>query len=412
MATNLLKDLDCKNASVESGKTLRKLSDGGGLYLWVYADGRKYWRFKYLLHSKEKLLSVGVYPIVTLAMARKKADTLRKQHAEGIDPSAARQDAARLKKQQAANTFEVVAREWLAKQVASWSDSHTLDVTRRLEANLFPSLGSVPIADITPPILLETVRKIEERGAHDLAHRVLGVASQVLRYGVATQRVTSDVSRDLRGALTAPVRRHQHAVTTKELPDLLRAIVSYDSPTVGGDTQTRLALQLLSLTFVRTTELIAATWDEVDLDAAMWCVPAERMKGGKELMVPLSLQSIAILKQLKAIAGDSHFVLPGRSGLTHISNNTILYALYRLGYRSRMTGHGFRTVASTYLNESGNYNADWIERQLAHVPANQVAGAYNRALYLPQRIQMMQDWSTYIDSVINDPALYAKKVAA
>ena len=295
-----------------------------------------------------------------------------------------------------ANSFEAVAREWYAKQSHTWVDSHASNVLRRLEANLFPEIGTTPIAELTPPALLAALRKIEHRGAHDLAHRVLQVTGQVLRYGVATGRCERDLSSDLRGALTPHKGRHQAAVTPEELPALLRAIDGYGQV---GDKLTGYALRLLALTFVRTGELIGATWDEIDLDGAIWIVPPERMKMKTEHVVPLSAQALAVLGELRAIGCGSRYVFPGRNPDKPISNNTMLFALYRLGYKGKMTGHGFRTVASTILNEAG-FRGDVIERQLAHCERNDVRGAYNRAEYLPERRAMMQQWAAMVDSLI------------
>jgi len=239
------------------------------------------------------------------------------------------------------------------------------------------------------------VRPIEERGAYDLAHRVLQVCGQVFRYGVATGRCTRDIAADLRGALTPHKKKHQAAVRPEELPDLLRAIAGYDKV---GDKQTRLALDLLALTFTRTNELIAAEWTEFDLEAGIWIVPAGRMKMKREHVVPLSRQALAALADLKAISGGSRFVFPGRNRDRPMSNNTMLFALYRLGYKGKMTGHGFRAVASTMLNEKG-FRPDVIERQLAHEERNDVRGAYNRAEYLPERKKMMQQWADDLDGM-------------
>lgn len=410
-ATNLLSDTTCKNATSE-GNAIRKLADGDGLYLWVYADGRKYWRLRYFWTGKEKSLSLGVYPKESLAGARKKRQAILKQLSDGVDPSAKRKADEVAAKLSAVNTFEAVAREWYGKQVHTWAASHALDVKRRLETNIFPTLGARPIAELSPPEVLAAIRKIEHRGATDLAHRVMGVVGQVLRYGVATGRGERDHTADLRGALTPHVKGNQNAVPVKELPQLLRDISQYDQPPITGEPQTRLALQLLALTFVRTNELIGATWDEFDLDAPydadpeadkpgpMWSIPASRMKGNKAHMVPLAPQSVTVLNELKKLAGDSPYVLPGRTPSKPISNNTMLFALYRLGYRGKMTGHGFRAVASTALNESNKFESTWIERQLAHVPANEVESAYNRALYLPFRTAMMYWWADHIDSLM------------
>lgn len=394
MATNLLSAAECKNAG-SLGRALRKLHDGDGLYLWVYLDGRKYWRLRYWQAGREKSLSLGVYPKVSLSDARKKREELRRQLAAGLDPSAERR-AAKLQQQLAAeNSFEAVALEWYHKQLHTWVPHHASDVKRRLESNIFPALGKRPLDQIEAPELLAAIRTIEERGSYDLAHRVLQVCGQVFRYGIATGRCTRNLSTDLRGAPTPHKKQHQAAVRPEELPDLLRAIAGYDEI---GDRQTRLALQLLAQTFVRTNELIGAEWVEFDLDNALWIIPAGRMKMKTEHVVPLSRQALAMLAELKELSGGSRYVFPGRNRDKPISNNTMLFALYRLGYKGKMTGHGFRAVASTILNETG-FNPDVIERQLAHCKRNEVRGAYNRAEYLAERRRMLQHWADYLDAV-------------
>ncbi len=391
---NLLTDLDCKNAT--SGQaSIRKLSDGGGLYLWVSADGRKYWRLRYWIAGKEKALSLGVYPVVSLKEARGKRDCERKRLESGLDPSAERKASKHRQRVAAANSFEAVSREWYQKQLHTWVSSHANDVLRRLEINLFPDLGRRPIAEIEAPELLACIGKIERRGAYDLAHRVLQVSGQIFRYGIASGICKRDLSSDLRGALTPHKPKHQASVRPEELPALLRAIDGYEAI---GDRQTRLALQLLTLTFVRTGELIGAEWQEIDLDAGLWVIPAARMKMKTEHIVPLSSRAAAIFGELKELAGVSRFVFPGRNRDKPMSNNTMLFALYRLGYKGRMTGHGFRSVASTILNEQG-YNRDVIERQLAHCERDEVRGAYNRAEYLPQRRIMIQEWADHLDKL-------------
>lgn len=409
-ATNLLSDTQCKNATSE-GKAIRKLPDGDGLYLWVYADGRKYWRMRYFWTGKEKSLSVGVYPRETLANARKKRQAILKQLSDGVDPSAKRKADEVAAKLSAVNTFKAVADEWYSKQLHTWAASHALDVKRRLERNIYPALGARPIAELTAPEILAALRKIEQRGATDLSHRVMGVVGQVLRFGISTGRGERDHTADLRGALTPHVKTPQSAVKEKALPQLLRDISQYDQPPTNGDKQTRIALQLLALTFVRTSELIGATWDELSLpddpaDGGMWIIPGQRMKGKKDHMVPLARQAVMLFSDLKTLAGSSEWVLPGRNPAKPLSNNTLLFALYRLGYRGKMTGHGFRAVASTALHESNLFEPDWIERQLAHVPENQVAAAYNRALYLPARTGMMNWYADYLDSLMVSNTLH------
>jgi integrase len=373
----------------------QRVWDSGGLYLEVAPSGGRWWRFAYRFAGKRKLISLGVFPDVSLAQARARRDEARKLLADGVDPSVQRKTAKREAAGEAANTFEAVAREWYAKQAKVWVSHHAGDVLRRLEANLFPDLGDRPISTITAPELLAAVRKIEQRGAHDLAHRVLQVASQVFRYGVATGRCERDPAPDLRGALTPHKSRNQAAVKPDDVPTLLRDIAGYDKI---GDRQTTLALRLLALTFVRTRELIGAEWCEFDLNGAAWIVPAERMKMKTEHVVPLSRQALEVLNELRSMAGASRYVLPGRNPDKPISENTMLFALYRLGYKRRMTGHGFRAVASTLLNESG-FRPDVIERQLAHCERNDVRGAYNRATYLPERRAMMQQYADMLDAM-------------
>lgn len=391
---NLLSDPECKNATTK-GKEIRKLHDGRGLYLWIYADGRKYWRLRYKIAGSEKSLSLGVYPAIGLKVARKRRDEERQRLDDNLDPAAERRAEKARKRAASANSFEAVAREWYAKQAKTWVPGHADDVLRRLEMNAFPTIGRRPISEIDAPELLAALRPMEERGAYDLAHRVLQVCGQVFRYGIATGRCSRNLAADLRGALTPHKKRHQAAVRPDDFPNLLHAIASYEQI---GDKQTRLALDLLALTFTRTNELIGATWTEFDMEAGIWVVPAERMKMKAEHLVPLSAQALGILAELKEIGGGSRFVFPGRNRDKPMSNNTLLFALYRLGYKGKMTGHGFRAVASTMLNEMG-FRADVIERQLAHSERNQVRGAYNRAEYLPERRKMMQAWAKRIDAL-------------
>ncbi len=391
---NTLTAKECDNAT-SGGKSIRKLHDGAGLYLWVYEDGRKYWRLRYWVGGKEKSLSLGVYPETGLKEARQRRDDNRRLMGESIDPSAERKAAKRRERLASESSFEAVAREWYAKQLHTWAPKHADDVLRRFEKNAFPLIGARPIAEIEAPELLDMARKIEKRGAHDLAHRLMQTCGQVFRYGIATGVCKRDVAADLRGALTPHVKKHQSAVRPEEVPELLRQIDTYGAK---GDKQTMFALQLLALTFVRTNELIGAEWSEFDQATGLWIVPAARMKMGTEHIVPLSSQALAILEELKALAGKSRYVFPGRNRDKPMSNNTMLFALYRLGYKGRMTGHGFRAVASTMLNEQG-WRGDVIERQLAHCERDEVRGAYNRAEYLAERATMMQGWADYLDKI-------------
>ena len=381
-----------------------RLYDSGGLYLEIAPSGGRWWRFKYRYGGKHKLLSLGVYPAVTLAKARSKRNAFRDLLAEGTDPGEKRKAEKHEALGREINSFEYVAREWYTKQAAKWTAHHADDVLRRLERNLFPDLGGEPIAEVTAPMLLAAARKVESRGAHDLAHRMVGVAGQVFRYAVATGRCERDPSGDLRGALTPHKARNQAAIKPEELPELLRAIDGYANI---GDRQTALALRLLCLTFVRTSELIGATWAEfrdLDGDAPTWEIPAERMKAKAPHVVPLARQAVAILAELRTLACGSEYILPGRNPDKPLSNNTLLFALYRLGYKGKMTGHGFRAVASSALNEAG-YRPDVIERQLAHKEPNKVRAAYNRTEYLPERRTMMQQWADMVDGYAKGAAV-------
>ncbi|SDD85340.1 tyrosine-type recombinase/integrase [Paraburkholderia lycopersici] len=374
-----------------------KLTDGGGMYLHVHPNGSRYWRMAYRIAGKQKLFAIGVYPDVTLAEARKIRDDAKTLVKQGIDPVTERKRAAKQNADDRSNTFEVMAREWHQTKRASWTASHAAKILGSLEADVFPTLGDRPLVEVTAPELLEVLRTIEKRGALEVAGRVLQRCSAVFRYAIATGRGTYNPSADLRGALKTPEKRHYAALGHADLPEFVRKVTEYD-----GDLQTRLALRLLALTFVRTGELRAARWTEFDLDGGEWRIPAERMKMRETHIVPLSRQAVDVLRRLEAINGDGDYVFPSRNGRgAFISENTVLYALYRMGYHSRATGHGFRATASTILNEMG-FQPDWIERQLAHAERNKVRAAYNRAQYLVERREMMQVWADYLDSAATD----------
>lgn len=370
-----------------------KLADGGGMYLHVTPNGGKYWRLAYRLHGKQKIFALGVYPQVSLAEARQTRDTAKKLIKQGIDPVADRQQTSQRKHDEQANTFELIAREWHKTKLLNWTESHAKKIMTSLEADIFPRLGNRPIASISAPDLLATLRVIENRGALEIASRVLQRCTAVFRYAVATGRIVANPATELRGALKTPERKHYAALSHLELPEFMSKVAGYD-----GDYQTRLGLELMAHTFVRTGELRAARWAEFNLDLAEWRIPAERMKMRDEHIVPLSRQSVILLRELQIINGDSELVFPSGNGHRDksISENTLLYALYRMGYHSRATGHGFRATASTTLNEMG-FHPDWIERQLAHAERNKARAAYNRAQYLSERRQMMQVWSDYLD---------------
>jgi integrase len=372
----------------------QKLSDGGGLHLLVNPDGARYWRLAYRYDGQQKTLALGVYPIVSLADARMARDGAKQLLARDIDPSQARKEQKRAVRLSADNTFEIVAREWCENQRDGWTALYHDHVMRRLEADVFPEIGSRPIAEIEPPELLALLRKVEKRGAVEIAKRLRQTVGQVFRYGIVTGRAKRDPSGDLKGALKASGRQaHQKAMRREDLPKFLRALSTYD-----GEARTRLGLHLAVLTFVRTTELRAARWDEVDLEAAECCIPAERMKMRAPHIVPLSRQAIETFVELRSIAGRSDYVFPSRGAEGFMSNNTMVFAMYRMGFHGRATVHGFRAVASTLLNEMG-FHPDWIERQLAHDERNKVRAAYNHALYLPERRRMMQQWADYLGEI-------------
>ncbi|MEL7641677.1 MAG: integrase arm-type DNA-binding domain-containing protein [Solidesulfovibrio sp.] len=388
-----LTDAAVRNAKAMD-KTLR-LKDERGLYLEVSPKGGKWWRLRYWLASKENRLSLGVYPDVSLKEARERRDEARKLIAKGIDPSAARKEE---KAEAAAEalTFEHVAREWYERFKPKWSPSHSLDVIQRLEKNVFPSLGPLSIRDITAPELLTAVRLIEGRGAVKSARRVLQMCGQVFRYAVATGQADRDIAADLRGSLP-PAREKHHASITdpKGVAQLLRAIDGYQGSFVA-----LCALRIAPLVFVRPGELRHAEWSEIDLDKAEWRIPAEKMKMREQHIVPLSRQAVAILRELHPLTGVGRYVFPSiRTSARPMSENTVLAALRRMGYtKDEMTGHGFRSMASTLLNEQG-WNRDAIERQLAHGERNAVRAAYNFAEHLPERRRMMQAWSDYLDTL-------------
>ncbi len=377
---------DSQVRKIKSSDRPRKFSDGRGLYLHVMPNGGRYWRFDYSFRDRRKTLSMGIYPDVSLAKARARLQAARELLVDDIDPAA--------QKKITGSPFEEVARAWHARWRVARNQRHADYVLKRLETDVFPQIGKRPLPDISPAEIRDMVRKIERRGALDIAKRVLQTCGQIMRYAVVNDLVPRNPVADVKPSdiLKPHKRRNYPRVSAKELPDLLRAIDGY----VGGE-HTRLALQLMALTFVRTSELIGASWSEFDLEAGRWDIPAERMKMKTPHIVPLSFQAMVILERLKAISFDRALVFPGDvNPAKPMSNNTLLFALYRLGYRSRMTGHGFRGVASTILHEQG-WPHEHIELQLAHQERNDVSAAYNHALYLGPRAKLMQAWADYLD---------------
>jgi integrase len=385
---------------------LYKLTDERGLHLSVYPSGSKLWHMRYRIDGKEKTASLGKYPEVSLAEAREKRDQMRKLVAKDIDPVLAQKKAKEAKKLAQAHSFEAVAREWFDGWKAARSPRYADYVIRRLEADVFPVIGHRPISEIQAPQLVKMMKAIEKRGALDIAKRCYQMTGQVFRYAIAHGIAERNPTGDVRpGDVLASRRQTNYArVDAKELPALLRAIEAYQ-----GTPVTRLAIKLLALTFVRTGELIAARWNEFDLQAGLWRIPPERMKMRTEHIVPLSSQAIQILQILHGATGHSKLLFPGeRDHAKPMSNNTILKALERMGYKGRMTGHGFRGLASTVLHEQGFDHAH-IELQLAHQERNSVSAAYNHATYLKQRAKMMQWWSDFLDQKLQGNVITLKQ---
>jgi integrase len=371
-----------------------RMFDGRGLYVEISPSGGRWWRFKYRFGGKEKRLSFGVYPDVSLKEAREKLDEARMHLEGGHDPGALRKEIETNPTDATGATLETIAREWFALNSRKWAPSHGDRIIRRLELNIFPWLGSRPIVEIKASELLTTLRRIEGRGAHETAHRALQNCARVFRYAVVTDRADRDIARDLAGALAPVVERHHASITDpRGVGALLRAIKGYQ-----GSVVTKCALCLAPLVFVRPGELRKSEWSEFDFETSEWRIPAARMKMKAPHLVPLSRQAVAILDELRPLTGEGRLVFPGEIDKSRpMSDNTVLSAIRRLGYATtEMTGHGFRSMASTLLNEQG-WKPDAIERQLAHAERNAIRAAYNYADYLPERQKMMQAWADYLD---------------
>jgi integrase len=378
---------------MKPGPKPRKVSDGKGLYVLVQPTGSLLWRFKYRLGGTEKLISLGGYPQVPLALARERRDEARRQVAQGIDPSAARkaeQSAGR-------DTFGAIAREWLARQSSTWVPGHLARVRGRLEADVLPCLETRPVADLTASEILETVRRVADRGALETAHRELWSIGAIMRYAVATGRAAADPTPALRGALPAVRSKHFAAITDPAaVGELLRAIEGYQ-----GTHVVRSALRLAPRAFVRPGELRRAEWAEIDADSALWTIPGSKMKTGHDHIVPLSRQALEILRDLEPLTGRGRYCFPSpRTTDRPMSENAITAALRRMGYQGDdMTGHGFRAIARTLLDEQLGQPAHLIEHQLAHAVRDPLGRSYNRTQHLKERRVMMQRWSDYLDTL-------------
>ena len=383
--------------SLKPEEKTKRYFDGGGMYLEVTPKGSKYWRFKYRFGGKEKRLAIGVYPDVSLKDAREKLSNARKLLDQDIDPSQHKKDKKLLRVEAAQNSFRAISEEWIKKQASGWSEIHTNKVQRMLNKDLLPWLGTRPISEITPRELLNVLRKLEDRGALESAKRTKQVAGQVFRYGVAIGVCERDPSQDLKDALATPVKTHRAAVTEpKEVARLLLALDGYEgSPTVQA------ALKLAPLTFVRPGELRHAEWSEIDWEASEWKIPGNKMKAGFDHIVPLSKQALDALKEIHPLTGHRQYVFPsGRSPKRPMSNNAVLAAMRRMDIpKEQMSGHGFRAMARTILDEVLGYRVDWIEHQLAHAVRDVHGRAYNRTAHIEGRREMMQSWADYLEGL-------------
>ena len=388
-----LTDTTIRNA--KPGPKPRKLFDERGLFLLVQPSGGKLWRLKYRYLGKEKKLSLGTYPDVSLKVARERRDEARTILASGTDPATLKAELKNEAKEAAANTFAPIGEEYVANIEREGRAAVTIKKTRWLLSLLNRNLGKRPISEITPAELLEALQEVEKQGHLETARRMRSLSGRIFRYAVATSRATADPSALLRGALTAPTVTHHSAILEPEaVGELLRAIDGY-----SGQPLTHLALQLTPHVFVRPGELRRAEWKEFDLDKAIWTIPAEKMKMRNPHVVPLSKQSLALLGSAKVISAGQRYVFSSLyPGNRPMSENTINAALRRLGYGgNEMTAHGFRAMASTLLNESGKWSPDAIERALAHKDSNAIRGTYNRGAHWQERVEMAQWWSDYLD---------------
>ncbi len=393
-----LSDVACKTA--KSNGKIQKLADGNGLYLEITPSGdKKYWRFKYRFGGKEKRLSLGVYGIVGLKVARDKVLAAKRALDAGIDPGVQKQAFKQAAQNAVEHSFEAMARAWHAHHKGRWAENTAANNIHRLESDVFSLIGDKPINDMTMQQILLPIRQIEARGAHELARRTLGLCSQVFRYAIVEGVIDRNPLAEIKplDVLKPAKKGHFAAIESKELPALVKAIYENKARLYMS---TRLALELMLLTFVRTSELIEAEWEEFDLDAKSWLIPAARMKMRRDHIVPLSDRAIKILNELKELSGSRRYVFPHVSDpRKYMSNNTILAALGRLGYKGQMTGHGFRALAMSTIKEDLGYRHEVIDRQLAHAHRNKIDAAYDRAQFLPERKKMMQEWANYITRV-------------
>jgi integrase len=393
-----LTDTQIRNAKKKASGY--RLYDERGLYLQVVPSGGKLWRFRFSYADKEGLLALGRYPDLSLSQAREKRDLARNVLANGGNPAEAKQKAKQERKEKAQNTFKKLFVEWHENQRARWTEKYGANITHRMETDIFPDMGGMPVNDITPQQLLRTIRKVESRGANEVARRTLQVCGQVFKYAIITGKAERNPAADIVGALEPYQKTHYAALEAKDIPDFVKALERNDARLYP---LTILAVKFMMLTFVRTGELIAARWEEFDLDEAQWNIPAERMKMRKPHIVPLSKQAVVVLQEVQKLTHSKGkgFVFPSQiRAHKHMSNGTVLMALKRLGYARKMTGHGFRALAMSAIKEKLGYRHEVVDRQLAHAPKDKVDRAYDRAQFLDERKRMMQGWADYLDGCL------------
>ena len=381
-------------SSIKTNEKPCTIYDGGGLYIEITKSGSKLWRFKYRYAGKEKRLALGSYHQVSLKEAREKRGVSKKLLENDKYPSLNRIEKRYTAYNESQTTFEAIALEWHENMKERWSEGYSNTILKRMKTDIFPTLGRLPIKSITPVILLNALRKIEARGLFETTKRARQYCSQIFRYAVATGRADRDITVDIIGAFKAARTKHYAAIDVKELPDFIHKLYTNQARLF---LRTKLAIELMLLTFVRTNELLEATWEEIDFKNKVWVIPEERMKMGKPHIVPLSDRVMEILIELYSANHEWKWVLSSQTSTRKpMSNNTILYALYRMGYKGKMTGHGFRALAMTVIKEQLGYRHEVVDRQLAHAHRNSVDAAYDRAQFLAERKVMMQDWADYI----------------
>lgn len=390
-----LTDTQCRNAKLKEKSY--KLTDSAGLYLWVTKAGNKIWRMKYRFPKggKEKVIVFGEYPAITLQDAREKQIEAKKLLANNVDPMAVKKEQLAGLRSEQGNTFELVARAWFEFSKDKWTERNAGYVIRRLEQNIFPYIGKTPIRDLKRKQILDAIRHTEARGANDLAHRLAQYCKQICTYALREEIIENSPALELTDSLKKYKKEHHAALEAHEIPKFLDTLERNEARL---HLTTRYAIKLLLLTFVRTQELIGSRWEEVDFENAQWTIPAERMKTRLPHLVPLSKQSLEIFRRLQEMNGHREFVFPNfHNPRKTMSNTTILRGLYQLGYKGKLTGHGFRATAMSAIMEKLNYRYEVVDRQLAHAPKTKVQAAYDRAKYLDERIKMMQEWADYLE---------------